>query len=77
MVGENGLETMTRAHFDFVAYVHEHCDHEACTLNGRIELRYCPKRSYQNEFWCRVMYCWQTRAQPIVRNASWMSARRS
>jgi hypothetical protein len=43
MVGENGLETMTRAHFDFVAYVHEHCDHEACTLNGRIELRYCPK----------------------------------
>jgi hypothetical protein len=33
-----------------------------------------PKSAYQNEL-CRCL--WQMRAQPMVRNASWMSSRRS
>jgi len=35
------------------------------------------KRSYQNELAWRARCWWQIRAQPMVRKASWMSARRS
>ena len=39
--------------------------------------RSASKRPYQNDAAWRVRCWWQTRAQPIVRNASWTSTRRS